>query len=541
MRLRGAILLCALSGGLLALSFPAAGLWFLAWVALVPWLVSLRLGSGWGAALGSLAGGFVFYGILLYWLGLFGWTVWALACLFLSLTLLLWGLGARWIGRLSPGLRTVGAAVLWCAVEWGRGLGQFGFTWGWLGYSQTPAAFVLPVARSAGTIGISFLIALVNAALAEAVVGAMQEEGARLWLGRAVVVLGAVVAVVLGAQVLDERQPRLAGPHLRVAIIQGNATGPLVAANVNVPMTQEEHARTRQTYLSLTAEAARARPSLVVWPESALPGAPESEPLVAETAARAARVANAWLLAGGPYQDGPRQLNSAYLYAPSGHLVARYDKVQLVPFGEYVPARGRIPFLDRYQVRNVDFSPGAVHHVLQAGTVSLGPMICFESIFPEISWQLVRRGAQVLVIMTNDAWFGRTAAAAQHQQIAVMRALEANRWVVRAASTGISCFISPEGKVVSAAGLFESKVLTQDITLAPEGARRPGPAQTLAWAMVFLALAFLIAPAALPPSVGARRRRDPRPRRGEAPPRGPPRRAARPSRRPSSPSRTDTR
>ena len=523
LRLRGAVLLCLLSGALLALCFPMAGrqspagLWPLAWVALVPWLIALRLSTGWGAALGSWAGGFAFYGMLLYWLWLFGWTVWAMACVALSLTLVLWGVFVRWTDRLSPGSRVLGAAVLWCGVEWARGLGQFGFTWGWLGYSQSPALPVLSVARVAGTLGLSFLIVVVNAALAEAVLGVMQEERALKYLGRTVVALGLVAAAMFGAREWTQRQGKLRGPSVRVAIVQGSTHGPLLARNVNVPMTREEHERTSQRYVSLTAEAARERPSLVVWPESALPGAPEEEPSVAESVAQGARVSHAWLLAGGPYQDGGRQYNSAYLYAPSGNLVARYDKVQLVPFGEYVPAREHLPFLAHYHVRDYDFSAGAVHHVLRAGTVAVGPMICFESIFPQISWQLVRRGAQVLVIITNDAWFGHTAAAAQHRQIAVLRAVETNRWVVRAASSGISCFISPDGRVVSEAGLFESKVLTQEITLAPEGARRTGPGQAVAWAMAFLSVVFLIAPAALPGRKRASRQPSARRLRGSAP------------------------
>ncbi len=123
LRLRGAVLLCLFSGALLALSFPTAGrqspagLWPLAWVALVPWLIALRLSTGWGAALGSWAGGFAFYGVLLYWLWLFGWTVWAMACVALSLTLVLWGVFVRWTNRLSPGSRVLGAAVLWLPID----------------------------------------------------------------------------------------------------------------------------------------------------------------------------------------------------------------------------------------------------------------------------------------------------------------------------------------------------------------------------------------------------------------------------------------
>ncbi len=516
LNLRATLILCALSGALLAACFPALGLWPLAWIALVPWLVSLRLAGGGGALLGSWLGGFVFYGILLYWLGLFGWSVWALACAVLGISSLAWGLAVRWIGRLGASPRILGAAVLWCGVEYARGLGQFGFTWGWLGYSQSPALELLPVARVAGTLGLSFLILLVNAALAELVVSLSREERLFRPALRTISILSLAALAGIGAGKLMARQGDLQGPALRVAIVQGSAHGPLRVEGVNVPLTWEEMQHAREIYQTLTMEAARARPSLIVWPESVLTAAPERDPAVAEWVSRATRSSGAWLLAGGPYYDGAgRQFNSAYLYAPSGNLLARYDKVHLVPFGEYVPARERLPFLDRYNVRHTDFSSGAVHRLLQAGTVSLGPMICFESIFPEISWSLVKKDAQALVIITNDAWFGHTAAAAQHRQIAVLRAVEANRWVVRAASTGLSCFIAPDGRIVSQAGLFEEAVLSQEIQLAAEKSGGESSGLLFAWVMLFLSTAYIIAPAALPhrrsKAPAARRSARPRP------------------------------
>ncbi len=499
LRFRGVLLLCVLSGALLALSFPRPGWWPLAWVVLVPWLVALRLGNGWGAILGSWLGGFTFFGILVYWLGLFGLSVWCITCIMLALPLLIWGVGVRRMEKLAPGARIVGTAALWSGIEWARGLGQFGFTWGWLGYSQSPVIPLLPVARIAGTIGISFLIVLVNAAIAEAIISAGRNEPARRYLIRALAVCTFAALVIVGADKWISHRGPLRGAPVMVAVVQGNATGPLKAEDVNVPLTPTEISRARQTYLELTAEAARARPVLMVWPESALMSDPDSDPLVAEWVARSARLAHAWLLAGGPYVDKQgRQFNSAYLYAPSGNQVARYDKVQLVPFGEYVPWRNRLPFLQRYHVRSFDFAAGGVHRVLQAGIVAIGPMICFESIFPQISWRLTRRGAQVLVVMTNDAWFGRTAAAAQHRQIAVLRAVETNRWVVRAASTGISAIISPDGRIVAEAGLFEPKVLSHEIILGPSGAHPLTGGQVFAWLMVFLSVAGIIAPAALP-------------------------------------------
>ncbi len=471
-------------------------MWQLAWVGLVPWIAALRAASGWAAILGSWLAGVAFFGWLLYWLSLFGWTVWALACLILSLSWLAWGISARWLARLGPVGRMVSGAVLWCGIEWARGLGPFGFTWGWLGYSQSPALSLLPVARLGGTLLLSFLIVLANSALAEMVLALARRERVLVTAAQTLLMLAFVAAVALGAK---EWAGRLSGPggaRLRVAIVQGSAHGPLRAEDVNVPLTGEERRRTLAIYEGLTEQAARQQPGIVIWPESVLPGTPDRDPLVAESVARAASSSKAWLLAGGPYVDeAGRQYNSAYLFAPSGNLVAHYDKVQLVPFGEYVPGREWLPFLGHYHVRETDFSPGVVHHLLQAGTTSLGPMICFESIFPQISWGLERKGAQLVVIITNDAWFGHTAAPAQHRQIAVLRAAETGLWVARAASTGISCLIAPNGRTVSTAGPYERAVLCEEVVLPPENEVHRSLGPLLSWLMLYLSLALLILPA----------------------------------------------
>ena len=520
--LRATTLLCALSGLLLSLCFPPAGLWFLAWVALVPWIVALRLSRGGAAFIGSWVGGFVFFGALCYWLYLFGVSVLALAAAAFGLWLALWAMSVRWIGRLGTAPRMIGIAVLWCGVEWVRGLGDFGFTWGWLGYSQSPCPDLLPVARFAGTLGLSFLIALVNAAVAEVVIAGIRgERPGRAWL-RAGAMLAVVALCLFGARAIAKKLPRPGGPEIRAVIIQGSAHGPLTAQDVNIPPSAAEQRKTLDIYGSLTVKAAKQRPALVIWPESVIPGAPEAQPWIAARLSQIARSSDAWLLAGGPYYDDRgRTFNSAYLYSPTGNLTSRYDKVQLVPFGEYVPGRVWLPLLKRYHVREFDFAPGAVHPVLQAGTIAVGPMICFESTFPAIAWQLADRRAQVLVIITNDAWFGRTAAAAQHQQIAVLRAVETGRWVLRGASTGISSIISPDGRVAAKAGMYERSVLSATVRLAA-GKRGPAGQPLFAWTMVTLAIAYLIVPATLPrgrgPAPAARRPRAPRPR-GKAAPR----------------------
>ncbi len=493
--LRGTLALCALSGLLLSLSFPPVGLWPLAWVALVPWLAALRGSTRLGAFLGSLVGGAVFFGFLLSWLRLFGVSVWGMAVLLLSVELTIWGLAVRGLSNSRPVARLLGTAVLWCGWEWARGLGFLGFTWGWLGYSQSSSLLVLPLARYLGTLGISFVLALVNASLAEVLSAALRHASVGVALGRAV--LGGSLAVLLvgGAELRSRGALPAEATSVPVAVIQGNEHGPLAVKDVNSALSPEEQERTLHLYDTLTADAARERPALVVWPESVLPADPEEDAALASRVSAAVKRSSVWLLAGGPGNDAAgRTTNSAYLFAPSGNIVARYDKVQLVPFGEYVPFRRHLPFLSRYNVRRDDFVAGPVHSVMQAGTITLGPAICFESTFPGIGWELTRKGAQVLVVITNDSWFGHTAAAEQHRQMAVLRAVENGRWVLRAASTGISSLIAPDGRIVSQGKLFQPAVLTGEVQLLskPAPSVRVGP--IFGWSMLGLAVLTLGAP-----------------------------------------------
>lgn len=493
--LGGTIALCLLSGALLSLAFPPLGIWPLAWIALVPWLAALRAGTRFGAFLGSWLAGSVFFGALLLWLQLFGVSVWLLVAVLLGLGLMIWGLCVRGVNRLRPAARVLGAAVLWTGFEWLRGLGAFGFTWGWLGYSQSPAIPLLPIARYAGVLALSFLIVLVNTSLAEVLAALIRRQAPSAAVGRAV--LGcAVAAMALGGAGLRARgEPVSSGRTIRAAVIQGNEHGPLTTKEVNNPTSAAEQQRTLDTYQSLTREVSSRHPVLVVWPESVLATPPESDPHLAARLSTIVRSNSTYLLAGGPYLDETGRLaNSVYLYAPIGTLLSRYDKVQLVPFGEYVPARKHLPFIRRYHVRQQDFVAGTSHRVLQAQSVTIGPMICFESTFPQIAWELVGKGAQVLVVITNDSWFGRTAAPAQHQQMAVLRAVETDRWVLRAASTGISSIIAPDGQVVKRAGLYQPAALTADVALISKPAPSVHWGPIFAWTMVGLSGLYIIAP-----------------------------------------------
>jgi len=182
-----------------------------------------------------------------------------------------------------------------------------------------------------------------------------------------------------------------------------------------------------------------------------------------------AREIGAHLLVGSPaYEPGPqerRYYNSAYLIAPDGAVHGRYDKVHLVPFGEYVPLKRWLPFLGKLVAQVGDFTRGRIGATVSVKEAPMGVLICYESIFPYISRAAVLNGAELLVNITNDAWYGRSSAPYQHFSLAVFRAVENRRGLVRAANTGISGFIDPVGRVLTATELFEDDTAVRPLPL----------------------------------------------------------------------------
>jgi apolipoprotein N-acyltransferase len=203
------------------------------------------------------------------------------------------------------------------------------------------------------------------------------------------------------------------------------------------------------TLAEATAEAVRradAKADLVVWSESSVPGLLLEDPALKEVAARTAARLNAPLLTGtiGRTPEG-RPANLAVLLKPSGAVAGTYQKRRLVPFGEWVPFRNVLPLLSDFGVVDVDEVPGNSWNVLTAGPLKLGVPICFESAVPGIARAFVKNGANLLVVITNDGWFGRTGMAEQHADMSPLRAVETGRWLVRCGTTGLSGFVSPRG------------------------------------------------------------------------------------------------
>ncbi|MBI4353388.1 MAG: apolipoprotein N-acyltransferase [Candidatus Omnitrophica bacterium] len=474
MRLRETILI-GLSAVLLVLPFHFGELGFLAFFAFIPYFFAVRQKSSRQVFGISFLFGFFYYLMLGFWLGYVNVLGVFLAAACLSLYFAAFGLFyARWGGRRFGILWA--APAFWVVLEYVRSWLLTGLPWALLAYSQWKNPLLIQMADVTGAYGVSYFVLLVNVVLFEMFL----KKSAR---GRLLAVLAVSFFVVLlyggwrwGRWSGNGRGGE--GNVLRVSVVQGN-----------IPQEQKWDARIKniifEKYRRLTLMGALDKPDLIVWPETSFPGYLEDEPLLAAGLRNLARQAGSHLLVGAPTlgmkKGGLHFYNSAVLIGPDGEERRRYDKLHLVPFGEYVPMG---PFLSwiRYFVHIGRFSAGGEHTVftvpsgeaLGKAPVKFAAVICFEDIFPSLARRFRREGADFLINMTNDAWFGKTTAPYQHAQASIFRAVENRMPVVRAANTGLSCFISPRGEVTASVEekgeeIFVSGHRTADLSLFPWG------------------------------------------------------------------------
>ena len=470
---KSAWILTLLSAGLQIAIFPLPNIYVLCWVAVAPLLVALlrtrppdtlQLRAG-GRLLpatplqGFLLGykcGILWYAGTCYWIyntmRQYGGVeapaavgILILFCLYLALYHGFFGLLVSLVaGREKASIRRalVLAPFLWVAVELAR-TRITGFPWDLLGIAQVDNIPLARIATAAGVYGISFEIVVVNVALAAAFL-VRREKRSNLLLAA----VGA--AVVLQSGIL-----------VKPPALSADRSARLVQENI--PILQNEWSKEyfdntlrELTVISLNPSGAQRHPDLIVWPESPSPFY-TNDPTYRETLANIARVGQTWVLAGSLGVENPvrigeqstRMLNSAVLVSPAGEWVGRYDKVHLVPFGEYVPFKRIFSFAGGLTKEVGDFTAGTSRAPLQAGEAKLGAFICYESIFPDEIRQPVAAGAQVLVNVSNDGWYGDSGAYAQHLKQARMRAVENDRWLLRDTNTGVTASIDPYGRVVA--------------------------------------------------------------------------------------------
>ncbi len=333
--------------------------------------------------------------------------------------------------RVSASARPLVAAWLWVVSEIARGLVFTGMPWELLGHTQFAHRTLVQIADLGGVEAVSFVIALVSVTIVDV---AVERRG----IGRLVVAAGVLVAtLVYGAAAKSRWAPGAPGVrHERVAVVQANIPSEFL-------WKRAFFERTLATYAALSP-AGPERPDLVVWPENAANFYLDKEPFLLAQLGPVASVPRDGLLLGGPRlaADGAAR-NSAYLLGAGGRIADVYDKRRLVPLAEYDPFE-RAPADGEPRYR-----PGFEPRVLRAGDVRLGPAICYEILFPGLVRDLVQRGAEILVNISNDSWLdgGDGAAPAQHLSMAVFRAVETRRFLVRAATTGVSGFVDPTGRI----------------------------------------------------------------------------------------------
>ncbi len=451
---RHSIILALLSGVLLTLPFLFFFLGPLAWIALVPLLAAVS-GRTFreGFLLGLAAGAVWAYGSL-YWLHLVTFPGYLVLGLYLALYPALWSGWTAGISARRPGWLWWAAPAGWTALEYLRTYLFTGFPWNLLGTSQVRHLPLIQISDLTGVYGVGFLLVLVNTAIASGAVFLYRRR--RDPTAAAPRPAGIIPAVILltGALLYGreaERSIAAAPPAepLAVTLIQGSIRQELKWA----PGLAPDHFR---THLDLSRRALARGSDLVIWPESALPYYLEEQPEIRRLLQELADRGEAYFLIGGDYRDGTGSYNSAYLLGPGGAALSRYDKAHLVPFGEYTPLKSIFPFLGRVVPWEEDFSPGRDYPAFPLAELPnrrppaprIGVLICYEDIFPSASRKLALRGADLLVNITNDAWFGRTPAPFQHSAASVFRAVENRIYLARAANTGYSCVIDPRGKIV---------------------------------------------------------------------------------------------
>jgi apolipoprotein N-acyltransferase len=454
-----------LAGFAMNLAFPRPGWDLLGWVALAPLLaLAVTAASPRRAFLEGWVAGLAFFLPLLRWLTHTMTTFSAMTTPVAVLVLLAlagylalyWGgvaCGLAWLdGRLGSRALWL-ASPLWVAAELLRGHLLSGFPWGLLGYVPSRRLVVIQIAAWTGVYGVSALLVLVNTALAWA---ALQ----RHW--RAVAGAGLVAAAAVGGALLVGRAHLVpeGAPTLSLAVVQGDIPQA-------VKWDAAFRAETLRIYGSLTRDVAPGS-RLVVWPEAAVPAYVRLEPGAMRWLTDLANGAGVPLLVGAPdvENDGRavRYLNSAFLVDAAG-LRARYDKMHLVPFGEYVPLKRLLFFVDAIAAEIGDFTPGRRVAILPLEGTLFGTVICYEVIFPDLFRRFVAEGASFMTNITNDAWFGDSGGPLQHLAMVPLRAVENRVAIVRAANTGVSAFVLPSGAIQATLPLGQRGTLRGEVPL----------------------------------------------------------------------------
>jgi len=475
---RTRMLLAASSGVLLTASFPKIGLDWLAWFALVPLLISIRTLSVKKSFWLGFATGFVHYLTLVYWLVYtmksygnlplpVAVSVLMLMAAYLALYIAVFAAAvSAW--STGPTGCLLSIPLAWVSIEYLRYFLLSGFPWEFIGHSQFNRLHIIQISDILGVYGVSFLIALSNVAIFLCFLFFTEKRWREFPVTRRSAVLSALIFIAVFLVFWSYGSWRIrtvdgmmsAAPSVRIGIVQAN----IDQAQKWDPAFQ---ASTTAKYIKLSLAAMKDRPELLVWPETATPFYYLSDTRLSGLVQQGIQSAGTDFLIGSPSYvrraDRIDYYNSAYIILSDGIVSAKYDKAHLVPFGEYVPLKKWLPFLGKMVANVGDFKTGEKGNTVSWRNYRLGIQICFEIIFPDLSRAMAQNQAVLLVNITNDAWFGKTGAPYQHFSMAVFRAVENRRSLVRSANTGISGFVDPAGRIIASTPLFKEAVMIRSV------------------------------------------------------------------------------
>ena len=471
-------MLAVFSAAFLILSFPNFNFYIFAWFAFIPLLFVLEKSTPRQAFRISFLAGVLFFFGTIYWLIHVTLPGMVIVVLYLALYFGIFGFVSTF-GYKSPGIIMLFfIPSLWVAVEWTRSHLLGGFGWGLLAHSQGFNLPVIQIADITGAYGVSFLVMMFNVALYLTIKNFIRKR-----YSMAPLILATAVLFIVLCYGYFRLNNVFVGEDIKVAVVQGN-----------IPQAKKWEEKFRNeiliTYESLTRGAAREKPDLIVWPEASVHGFLESERDLTDRVKSLSFSVKTPLLVGTPRLDKKAKeiyYNSAILFSEEGRIADSYYKMRLVPFGEYIPFKSILFFLQRFSTMPIgDFTAGEDYTVFKfiinrttedgdnkwrlMKKVRFSCLICFEDIFPDLARRFISSGADFLVNITNDAWFGNTSAPYQHAQCSVFRAIENRVNVIRSANTGLSCFIDQKGTItgsVSSNGrnLFVGGVKSCDIVL----------------------------------------------------------------------------
>jgi apolipoprotein N-acyltransferase len=467
LKLRWSVLIALAGGVLLALSFPPIGIWPLAIAGPALLAVALSGRSLRASFLIGLVFGVAFFFPLLSWVLNVAWYAWAALAGASTVIFGVLAIGQRVLLRIKAWPLAV--AGWWVAAEAFRDRWPWGgFPWGRLGMSQAGA----PTAGWAAVGGapfLTFIVAIVGAMLAWLLITGLSGGWRSRRTAVAALAFAACAGLAAGIPAALPLDPVGQAPTTEVAAIQGNVPQQRgLAAQVNDPMVTANHAAATLTLANQVKAHKSPKPNLVIWPENSTDDDPMLYPPIYDELAEATDAIDTPLLAGEVLQDPIR--NAGQLWLPGvGPTSQIYVKRQLVPFGEYLPLRGILSkFISLTALLPTNFTPGHKTVVFNVGKIRLGDVICYEVGFDSLVRSEVNAGANLLTVQTNDAtfeWDGQTGESGQQLDMARIRAVESDRAVVVASTTGYSAIIAPDGQLIEKSGTWRQAILEAKVPL----------------------------------------------------------------------------